>query len=196
MKTVTTVMTWAAMVAALIMGCSRVEPAAARGSEDSVAADRAVVGDTAVEPTAERPGGGAEPGGTMPMGGRMGAMHGRMMGGAGAGAAPRAEAAAASAPDCPDVSQDLVDDGRQVFAGPGTCFACHGAEATGSQLAPDLTDAEWLNVDGSYASIVELVGTGVSEPKQFPAPMPPMGGASLTPDQVCAVAAYVYSLSH
>jgi hypothetical protein len=26
--------------------------------------------------------------------------------------------------------------------------------------------------------------------------MPPMGGASLTPDQVKAVAAYVYSLSH
>jgi hypothetical protein len=36
----------------------------------------------------------------------------------------------------------------------------------------------------------------VPYPKQHAAPMPPMGGASLTPQQVCAVAAYVYSLGH
>ena len=38
--------------------------------------------------------------------------------------------------------------------------------------------------------------TGVPKPKEHPAPMPPKGGAPLTDDQVKAVAAYVYSLSH
>jgi mono/diheme cytochrome c family protein len=34
----------------------------------------------------------------------------------------------------------------------------------------------------------------VPTPKKAPAPMPPMGGASLSPDQVKAAAAYVHSL--
>jgi mono/diheme cytochrome c family protein len=63
-------------------------------------------------------------------------------------------------------------------------------------MAPNLTDSEWLNGDGSLAFIEHTVTTGVPQPKSHPAPMPPMGGASLSPDQIKAVAAYVYSLSH
>ena len=55
---------------------------------------------------------------------------------------------------------------------------------------------EWLNGDGSLAFIEHTVTTGVPQPKSHPAPMPPMGGASLSPEQIKAVAAYVYSLSH
>lgn len=62
-------------------------------------------------------------------------------------------------------------------------------------LAPDLTDDKWLHGDGSYEFIVATVTTGVPKPKQAMAPMPPKGGASLTDDQVHAVAAYVYSLN-
>ena len=43
---------------------------------------------------------------------------------------------------------------------------------------------------------MKTIQTGVPTPKKAPAPMPPMGGASLTPEQVRAVAAYEYSLSH
>jgi mono/diheme cytochrome c family protein len=63
-------------------------------------------------------------------------------------------------------------------------------------LAPDLTDAQWLNVDGSYGSIAGLVRSGVPKPKEHSAPMPALGGAPLSGAQVCAVAAYVYSLGH
>lgn len=125
----------------------------------------------------------------------MGEMHDRMMGGGSPGEAPEATPAPASAPDCPDVTRERVDRGREVFGGAGSCFTCHGGDATGSQLAPDLTDGEWLNVDGSYASIAEVVRTGVSDPRRFPAPMPPLGGASLSQEQVCDVAGYLYSLS-
>jgi mono/diheme cytochrome c family protein len=88
---------------------------------------------------------------------------------------------------------DSVFHGR---AGGGTCAVCHGQDAKGTTgLAPDLTDAKWLHGDGSYAFIVGIVQQGVPNPKESPAPMPPLGGASLTPDQVRAVAAYVYSLA-
>lgn len=128
------------------------------------------------------------------MGGNMADMRRRMMGGS--GNAPETEAAAASAADCPDVDQSLVDRGREVFNGAGGCTACHGSDATGTTLAPDLTDDERLNVDGSYGELAGLIRTGVAQPKQYPAPMAPKGGASLSDAQICAVAAYVYSLSH
>ena len=132
------------------------------------------------------------------MGGAMGSMP-MMMGAStadtAAAPAPAATPADAAA-DCPPVSQDLVTRGRAVFSGAGNCFACHGANAKGTTLAPNLTDALWLNIDGSYGSIVGLIRTGVPKPKQHAAPMPPLGGAALSPPQVCAVAAYVYSLSH
>ena len=87
---------------------------------------------------------------------------------------------------------EMVTQGQQTFG--TTCAACHGPDARGTQLAPNLTDAEWINVDGTYDAIVGLVKTGVPQPKQAPGPMPPMGGAQLTEDQVKAVAAYVWSL--
>jgi cbb3-type cytochrome c oxidase subunit III len=92
-----------------------------------------------------------------------------------------------------------VAEGEKIFHGQeagGTCTACHGQDAKGTAIAPNLTDSEWLNGDGSLAFIEHTVTTGVPKPKSHPAPMPPMGGASLSPDQIKAVAAYVYSLSH
>jgi mono/diheme cytochrome c family protein len=92
-----------------------------------------------------------------------------------------------------------IAQGDSIFHGlvaGGTCTACHGQDAKGTAVAPDLTDQQWLNGDGSYAFIVKTVTTGVPQPKQHPAPMPPKGGAQLTDDQVKAVAAYVYSLGH
>ena len=78
--------------------------------------------------------------------------------------------------------------------GGGTCYVCHGQDAKGSGVGPNLTDGEWLNTDGTLAGITKTIESGVPPPKQAPAPMPPMGGASLSPDQVKAVAAYVHSL--
>jgi mono/diheme cytochrome c family protein len=89
--------------------------------------------------------------------------------------------------------------GDSIFHGlvaGGTCSACHGQDAKGTAVAPDLTDSKWINGDGSYQFIVSTITDGVPKPKEHPAPMPPMGGATLTADQVKAVAAYEYSLSH
>lgn len=93
------------------------------------------------------------------------------------------------------ITQQQVNEGRQVFHGVGGCIACHGPDAKGTALAPDLTDNEWLHVSGrNYDEIRNLIKTGVPQPVSHPAPMPPMGGAQLTDEQVNAVAAYVVSL--
>ena len=110
-------------------------------------------------------------------------------------AAAKPAAGGAAGPTSPK----LVALGDSIFHGQvagGTCTACHGQDAKGTAVAPDLTDNQWINGDGSYQFIVHTVHTGVPQPKQHPAPMPPMGGATLTDEQVNAVAAYVYSLSH
>lgn len=112
-------------------------------------------------------------------------------------AAPAPQAARTpQAAECPPVTQKVVTAGRAIFSGTGNCYACHGSNAKGTPMAPNLTDSQWLGIDGTYASIVGLVRSGVPAPKKYPAPMPPMGGASLSSAQLCAVAAYVYSLSH
>jgi mono/diheme cytochrome c family protein len=93
-------------------------------------------------------------------------------------------------------SEELIAQGQQVFNS-STCRTCHGPTATGTPLAPNLRDSEWINIEQPVTvdKIAQLVRTGVVRPVRHPAPMPPMGGAQLTNDQLQAVAAYVYSLS-
>jgi mono/diheme cytochrome c family protein len=87
-----------------------------------------------------------------------------------------------------------VTAGQQIFTSTGNCYTCHGPDAKGTALAPNLTDGEWINIDGTFAAIQQNVKTGVPQPKQHPAAMPPMGGASLSDDQIRQVSAYVWSL--
>ena len=97
------------------------------------------------------------------------------------------------------VTPAMVALGDSIFTGlvaGGTCAGCHGTDAKGTTLAPDLTTNKWLWIDGSYPSIVRIIRTGVPKPKQHTGVMPPMGGARLTPEQLNAVAAYVWALSH
>jgi hypothetical protein len=61
---------------------------------------------------------------------------------------------------------------------------------------PSLRGKKWLWSDGSYAGIAKTITEGMSQPKQYRSPMPPMGGVQLTPEEVSAVAAHVCSLSH
>ena len=114
-----------------------------------------------------------------------------------AGAA--AAAAAVSLPVPPGATPAMVALGQRIFRGQvggAACTGCHGANGAGTPLGPDLADTKWLWSDGSYAGISKTITSGVSEPKEYRSPMPPMGGAELTPDQVSAVAAYVWGLSH
>jgi glucose/arabinose dehydrogenase/cytochrome c5 len=96
-------------------------------------------------------------------------------------------------------TQEMVALGNRIYhgeVGGATCTGCHGAGDTGTPLGPDLTDSKWLWSNGSYPEIAKTITSGVPQPKEYRSPMPPMGGAQLTPEQVSAVAAYVWALSH
>lgn len=93
-----------------------------------------------------------------------------------------------------DVTAQMIETGAALYGGAGLCAVCHGANGEGS-IGPDLTDDEWVHGDGSYDDIVHQILEGVPADKsKSGVPMPPKGGASLTDEQVRAVAAYVWSL--
>ncbi|HEX9728525.1 MAG TPA: cytochrome c [Gemmatimonadales bacterium] len=96
------------------------------------------------------------------------------------------------------VTSAMVETGAQLYKGAGICFACHGADGKGTAgVGPNLADEEWLHSDGSYEAIVRQIIQGVL-PTQSKSGMmmPPKGGSSLNDEQVRAVAAYVWTLSH
>ena len=101
-------------------------------------------------------------------------------------------AQAQAAPDSATIAR-----GRRVYEGKdggALCVSCHGPQARGVPgLGPDLTDAAWLHGDGSVAFLRSIVKTGVTKPKAGVLTMPPMGGVSLSDEQVTAVAAYIAS---
>jgi mono/diheme cytochrome c family protein len=152
---------------------------------------------TAAPAAAPPPAGGAAPGSTA-AGGAMADTSGTTGAAAGTtsttGAAGGAQGGGASS-----ITPAMIALGDSIFHGQtagGTCYTCHGQNEKGTTLAPNLTDKTWIDGDGSYNYLVQRVTTGVPQPKQYPAPMPPKGGANLSDAQVRAVAAYVYSLSN
>jgi glucose/arabinose dehydrogenase/mono/diheme cytochrome c family protein len=117
------------------------------------------------------------------------------------GTHPDAGAAAETAglPVPGGATREMVALGDRIYhgqVGGATCTGCHGSNAKGSPLGPDLTSTQWLWGDGSYAAITKIITAGVPQPKQYRSAMPPMGGAPLTPDQVSALAAYIWGVSH
>jgi glucose/arabinose dehydrogenase/mono/diheme cytochrome c family protein len=99
----------------------------------------------------------------------------------------------------PGATPEMVALGERIYrgqAGGAACTGCHGEKGQGSPLGPNLTGNKWLWSDGSLAGIAKTVTDGVAQPKNYRSPMPAMGGAQLTSDQVSALAAYVWSISH
>lgn len=111
-------------------------------------------------------------------------------------AAPSASSSAAFTPA-------MVTLGDSIYHA-ATCQRCHGPDAKGRQNGPNLTGPTFLHIKGtgSYQDFVNLIMTGVPadsiKDSSHRLPMRPKGGGQtpLTDDQVKAVAAYVYSLSH
>jgi cbb3-type cytochrome c oxidase subunit III len=94
------------------------------------------------------------------------------------------------------VTPAAIAKGDSIFHKNGNCYACHGANAQGA-VGPNLTDSTWIHSDGSYDAIVKTITTGVPQNESKSGiVMPPKGGSTISDDDVKAVAAYVYSLSH
>jgi len=107
--------------------------------------------------------------------------------------------AAGNLPVPKGATREMVELGDRIYhgkVGGASCTACHGSDAKGSPLGPDLTDKKWLWSDGSYKGIAKTITDGVMHPKQYRSPMPARGGTQLTDQQISALAAYIWALSH
>ncbi|QPF84116.1 PQQ-dependent sugar dehydrogenase [Bradyrhizobium genosp. L] len=99
----------------------------------------------------------------------------------------------------PGATKDQVALGDRIFHGEasnGTCSGCHGSDAKGTSVGPDLASGNWVFGDGSLAAITKTVTSGVPRPRNYSGAMPPKGGAELSDADVAAVSAYVWAISH
>ena len=87
---------------------------------------------------------------------------------------------------------ETLREGRNQY---GVCAVCHGADAEGTQLGPPFRGAEWIHSDGTVEGIEQVVRSGVDQPRNFPVPMPPMGGGAFDVDEIRALSTYVFALS-
>ncbi len=93
-------------------------------------------------------------------------------------------------PDSSLLSPQMVDAGRKIFHGRGTCFGCHGDKLQGGPVAPPLTGPSWRHITGTFDAIIDRIDNGLPGTLMVPHP----GGISES--QVFLVASYIYAVSH
>jgi len=100
------------------------------------------------------------------------------------------DTAKSAAPDSAMLTPGIIDAGRKIFHGKGTCSGCHGDKLQGGPVAPALTGPNWRHIAGTYAAIIDRVDNGLAGTLMVPHP----GG--IEESQVFLVATYVYAVSH
>ena len=105
--------------------------------------------------------------------------------------AQRPAAAGPTTPDTTAITPDLVNAGRRVFHGQGTCFACHGASLEGGPIAPPLKPHAWKDAKGGELDAIFYVVThGVGGTAMVSHP----GG--INDADAARVAAYIWAVGH
>ena len=100
-----------------------------------------------------------------------------------------AEQPAPAPPDSSAVTPVMVEAGRAIFHGKGTCFACHGPQLQGTQVAPTLKQHAWRDAkNGDFVNIFFVVTHGVPGTLMVAFP----GG--ITRSEALNAASYVWSV--
>jgi mono/diheme cytochrome c family protein len=100
-------------------------------------------------------------------------------------------------PRPPGVTDSAIASGKALFHGSANCSACHGVGGRGTEYGPAITGALWLHGPGTYESLIAQVKHGVPASRSATgSPMPMRGWNQMNDDDVKAVAAYVWSISH
>jgi len=93
--------------------------------------------------------------------------------------------------DTAAITPAMVAAGRAVFHGKGTCFACHGMQLEGTQVAPTLKAHAWKDAKGGdLKEIFRIVTHGVPSTVMVAFP----GGISKA--DATNVASYIWSVGH
>jgi mono/diheme cytochrome c family protein len=101
-----------------------------------------------------------------------------------------ADTARSPEPDSTMLTPSMIEAGRKIFHGKGTCSGCHGDKLQGGPVAPALTGPSWRHINGTYSAIIDRVDNGLAGTLMVPHP----GG--IEEPQVFLVASYVYAVSH
>jgi mono/diheme cytochrome c family protein len=105
-----------------------------------------------------------------------------------AGRPAKARAQAAPA-DTAVLSAQVIEAGRAIFHGPGTCHACHGDDLQGGPMAPSLRGPKWRHIDGSFHEILLRIREGRDGTLMVAAP------GDISGPEVLQVATYVWAVS-
>ena len=103
---------------------------------------------------------------------------------------PAVPAQQPAAADTAAATDEVVDAGRKIFHGKGTCHGCHGDKLQGGPVAPALIGPSWRHITGTFEAIIDRVDNGLPGTLMVPHP----GG--ITESQVFLVATYIYAVSH
>ena len=79
----------------------------------------------------------------------------------------------------------LIEEGKGIFA--QNCKSCHGEQAQGASIGPNLTDVYWIH-GGNIKDIFKTIKNGVQEKGMI------SWSQTLSPKQIAAVATFVKSL--
>ena len=103
-----------------------------------------------------------------------------------------AQAAPAQQPpaDTAAATDEVVDAGRKIFHGKGTCHACHGDQLQGGPIAPSLRGPKWRHIDGTFEAILQRVRGG------YPGSVMVAHPGGIDDAQTIQVATYVWAVSH
>ena len=113
------------------------------------------------------------------------------------GGCAAAEAQVSPRPRPPGVTDSSVAWGKELFHGSANCAGCHGVEGRGTDEGPALTGALWFHGPGTYEWLVEQIKQGIPAHHTWSGkPMPMRGWSNMPDDDVRAVAAYVWSITH
>lgn len=89
----------------------------------------------------------------------------------------------------------VMEKGKAIFTGAGTCFVCHGANGEGGPVGPALANNEW--VTGPVSNLIRIQLRGMSGPIHvggkelvYPAPMTPVIAAQ-DDDTIAAVLTFI-----
>ena len=108
-----------------------------------------------------------------------------------AAAPAAAQQPASPEPDTLAITSAMVTAGRSIFHSKGTCFACHGMNLEGTQVAPTLVKKVWKDAKGGdLKAIFGIISKGV--PSTVMAAFP--GGISRA--DAVAVASYIWSVNN
>jgi mono/diheme cytochrome c family protein len=95
------------------------------------------------------------------------------------------------------VTDSAIAWGELLFRGAANCSKCHGPKGRGTAYAPDLADAIWWHGPGTYEWLVKEVTHGIPENLAVTGGlMPAKGWVPMNQQDVQAVAAYVWAISH